>query len=135
MLQTFLASVGGVGGAVAVITLVVNCWPGALERLSTGLYAHVNPARLPYDSDLSRHFAHSRETREAQADLRGRLDELQRDTIKNTIISLIYGDRTVDHSEAVRYEMGKLEKLDARCWVMDAARDYLDGRVHCGKEG
>ena len=43
MLQNFLAGFGGVGGACAVITLCLKIWPGALESLATGLYAHVNP--------------------------------------------------------------------------------------------
>lgn len=128
MLRTFLASVGGVGGAVAVITLVVNCWPGALERLITGLYAHVNPARLPYDSDLSRHFAKTRQLGERTEHFDERIDELCRDTIKNTLISLIYDDQTHDHSEAVRYELAKLEKLDAHCWIVAAAEKYLADR-------
>ena len=57
-----------------------------------------------------------------------RMDELCRDTIKNTIISLIYGDQAHDHSEAVRYELAKLEKLDAQCWIVDAAEKYLEDR-------
>lgn len=43
VLQNFLAGFGGVGGACAVITLCLKIWPGALESLATGLYAHVNP--------------------------------------------------------------------------------------------
>ena len=128
MLRTFLSSVGGVGGAVAVITFVVNCWPGALERLSTGLYAHVNPARLPYDSDLSRHFAETRQLGERTERFDERIDELCRDTIKNTLVSLIYGDQSHDHSEAVRYELAKLERLDAQCWIVAAAQKYLEDR-------
>ena len=57
-----------------------------------------------------------------------RMDELCRDTIKNTIISLIYGDAQHDHSEAVSYELSKLEKLDAQCWIIAAAEKYLEDR-------
>lgn len=60
MFQTFLAGFGGVGGACAVITLCLKIWPGALEGLATGLYSHVNPERLPYNSPLSQHFAKTR---------------------------------------------------------------------------
>ena len=56
------------------------------------------------------------------------MDELCRDTIKNTLISLIYGDQSHDHSEAVRYELAKLEKLDAQCWIISAAEKYLEDR-------
>ena len=52
MFQTFLAGFGGVGGACALITLLLRIWPGALDALATGLYSHVRPERLPYDLSL-----------------------------------------------------------------------------------
>ena len=128
MLQNFLAGFGGVGGACAIITLLLRIWPGALEALATGLYSHVDPNRLPYNSVLSQHFAKIRQLGERTAKFDGRLDELCRDTIKNTLISLIYGDQSHDHSEAVRYELQKLEKLDAQCWIVNAAEKYLEDR-------
>lgn len=128
MFQTFLAGFGGVGGACAVITLCLKIWPGALESLATGLYAHVNPERLPYNSVLSQHFAKTRILGERTSKIDDRMDELCRDTIKNTIISLIYGDKDTDHSEAVSYELSKLEKLDAQCWIVAAAEKYLEDR-------
>lgn len=128
MFQTFLAGFGGVGGACAVITLCLKIWPGALESLATGLYAHVNPERLPYNSVLSQHFAKTRTLGERTSKIDDRMDELCRDTIKNTIISLIYGDKDTDHSEAVSYELSKLEKLDAQCWIISAAEKYLEDR-------
>ena len=94
MFQTFLAGFGGVGGACAVITLCLKIWPGALESLATGLYAHVNPERLPYNSVLSQHFAKTRQLGERTERFDERMDELCRDTIKNTLISLIYGDQS-----------------------------------------
>ena len=121
MLQNFLAGFGGVGGACALITLVLKVWPGALD-------AHVRPERLPYDSPLSQHFAKTRQLGERTEKFDDRMDELCRDTIKNTIISLIYGDASHDHSEAVRYELAKLEKLDAQCWLVNAAEKYLEDR-------
>ena len=128
MFQTFLAGFGGVGGACAVITLCLKIWPGALESFATGLYAHVNPERLPYNSVLSQHFAKTRQLGERTERFDERMDELCRDTIKNTLISLIYGDQSHDHSEAVRYELAKLENLDAQCWVVNAAEKYLEDR-------
>ncbi len=98
MFQTFLAGFGGVGGACAVITLCLKVWPGALESLATGLYAHVNPERLPYNSVLSQHFAKTHQLGERTERFDERMDELCRDTIKNTLISLIYGDQSHDHS-------------------------------------
>ena len=115
-------------GACAIITLGLRVWPGALDALATGLYAHVQPERLPYDSPLSQHFAKTRQLGERTAKFDDRMDELCRDTIKNTIISLIYGDKDTDHSEAVSYELSKLEKLDAQCWIVAAAEKYLEDR-------
>lgn len=128
MLQNFLAGFGGVGGACALITLGLKVWPGALDSLATGLYSHVDPNRLPYNSVLSQHFAKTRQLGERTEKFDGRLDELCRDIIKNTLISLIYGDAQHDHSEAVRYELDKLEKLDAQCWIVNAAEKYLEDR-------
>ena len=82
MLQNFLAGFGGVGGACAIITLGLRVWPGALDALATGLYAHVQPERLPYDSPLSQHFAKTRQLGERTAKFDDRMDELCRDTIK-----------------------------------------------------
>lgn len=73
-------------------------------------------------------FRKTRQLGERTEKFDGRLDELCRDTIKNTIISLIYGDQSHDHSEAVRYELTKLEKLDAQCWIISAAEKYLEDR-------
>ena len=39
-----------------------------------------------------------------------------------------YGDKDTDHSEAVSYELSKLEKLDAQCWIVAAAEKYLEDR-------
>ena len=128
MLQNFLAGFGGVGGACALITLLLRIWPGALDALATGLYSHVRAERLPYDSPLSQHFAKTRQLGERTEKFDGRLDELCRDTIKNTIISLIYGDQSHDHSEAVRYELTKLEKVDAQFWIISADEKYLEDR-------
>lgn len=52
------------------------------------------------------------------------LSEIQKDTIKNTLIALM--NEPGDHSEAVRYELSKLEQLHAHCWVMTIAEDYLE---------
>ena len=128
MFQTFLAGFGGVGGACALITLGLKVRPGALDALATGLYSHVRPERLPYDSPLSQHFAKPRTLGERTSKIADRMDELCRATIKNTLISLIYGDKDTDHSEAVSYELSKLEKLDAQCWIVAAAEKYLEDR-------
>ena len=38
-------------------------------------------------------------------------------------------DSTRDHSEAIRYELDKLKAINADCWVVDAAEQYLLDRV------
>ena len=114
------------GRRVRLITLLLRIWPGALDALATGLYAHVDPTPA-YDSPLPS-ISRTRTLGERTAKIDDRMDELCRDTIKNTIISLIYGDQSHDHSEAVRYELAKLEKLDAQCWIVNAAEKYLEDR-------
>lgn len=52
--------------------------------------------------------------------------EMSKDTIKNTILMLM--NMQGDHRTEVRYELEKLERLGADCWIMDAARKYvIDG--------
>lgn len=44
MLQNFLAGFGGVGGACALITLVLKVRPGALDALATGRTTTARPS-------------------------------------------------------------------------------------------
>lgn len=132
MLQNFLAGFGGVGGACALITLGLKLWPGALDTLATALYSHVRPERLPYDSPLSQHFAKTRTLGERTSKFDDRMDELCRDTIKNTIISLIYGDQAHDHSGAVRYELAKFEKTRRAMPDRQRRRKILGGPAVSG---
>ena len=81
---------------------------------------------------LSQHFAKTRQLGKRTEKFDDRLDELCRDTIKNTLISLIYGDQSHDHSEAVRYELTKLEKLDAQCWIHQRRRKIFGGQAMSG---
>lgn len=109
-------------------TVFENLAGGARIARDRIVCAHVNPERLPYNSVLSQHFAKTRQLGERTERFDERMDELCRDTIKNTLISLIYGDKDTDHSEAVSYELSKLEKLDAQCWIVAAAEKYLEDR-------
>lgn len=128
MFDDFLASVGGVAGFCAVVTLLLKVFPSITTSFSTWFYGHIDPLKLPYGSPLNKHWEQTRELSEqvAALDKRSREDnsELRKDTIKNTLIMLI-NDTTRNHSEAVRYELSKLEALDSDCWVVDAARKYL----------
>ena len=128
MFQTFLAGFGGVGGACALITLLLRIRPGALDALATGP-VRARKTRTPaIRQSAFPAFRENADLGERTAKIDDRMDELCRDMIKNTIISLIYGDQSHDHSEAVRYELAKLEKPDARCWIVAAAEKYLKDR-------
>ena len=117
-----------VGGLLGSPLLVLACavvgriWPDTLTAFASWLYGHVDPERLQSGSVMNRHWEEQRELRE-RFDIEVR--ELRKDTIKNTLIQLMQ-DRDSDHSEAVRYELAKLEHLKADCWVVGAARRYLD---------
>lgn len=134
-LEGMLAGVGGVAGFTAILALILKLWPGALAALSTWLYSHVDPDKIPYGSAMNDHWAQTRELAEGQREIREQLTafdaairaenrELRKDSIKNVIISLM-ADRDADHSTEIRYELDKLAALDADCWVIDAAKAYI----------
>ena len=138
-LTDMLASVGGVAGLVAVLGFILKIWPGAASGLATWLYSHIDPDRIPYGSAMNAHWAATRELIEGQQDVRRNLAdldeairaenrELRKDSVKNVILSLM-ADKSVDHSAEIRYELAKLEDLDADCWVVDAARDYITAHL------
>ena len=107
--------------AVAVIGKI---WPDSLTAFSSWLYSHVDPERLPYGSEMNAHWAHSREFGERLDRVEAGQHEIAKDVIKNTILNLM-GDTGHDHSEAIRYELDKLKRLHADCWVIGAAERYL----------
>lgn len=109
---------------VLAVAVIGKVWPDSITSFSTWLYSHVDPARLPYGSEVNRHWEQVR-------DLGTQLDrvetvqrEVRKDVIKGTLISLLQ-DRGHDHSVEVRYELEKLRDLDSDCWVVDAAEKYL----------
>lgn len=114
-------------GGTILVTATVNGFTSAAVSISAAYAPESIQGPLALFGD-SQHFAKTRQLGERTEKFDGRLDELCRDTIKNTIISLIYGDQSHDHSEAVRYELTKLEKLDAQCWIISAAEKYLEDR-------
>jgi hypothetical protein len=117
MLDSFLGGIASSGALIALVSLIVGVWPKTVTALSTWLYSHVDPGRLPFESEMNRHWA-------LTAKLDHQLNEIQKDTIKNTLISLM--DQPGDQSGKVRYELSKLEALNATCWVVDEAKQYLD---------
>lgn len=128
MFDDLLATVGGVTGMIALITFTLKVWPGLTSILSTWFYGHIDPDRLPSNSPIAKHWALtvevSRQLTELAETSAANNRELRKDTIKNTLISLM-ADPSQDHSEAIRYELSKLEALDADCWVVSAAKKYL----------
>lgn len=107
-----------------VTAIIGKIWPDSLTALSTWLYSHVDPERLPYGSEMNAHWAQSRELGERLAMVETSQHEIAKDVIKNTLINLM-ADTGHDHSEAIRYELDKLRHLHADCWVVAAAERYL----------
>lgn len=108
--------------------VIGKLWPDTLPTFSTWLYSHVDPGKLPFDSEMNAHWAQSRELGERLDRFEANQHEVQKDTIKNTLLTLM-SDSTRDHSEAIRYELDKLKAINADCWVVDAAEQYLLDRV------
>ena len=138
-LESLLAGVGGVAGFTAIAALVLKIWPGATTALSTWLYSNIDPLKIPYGSHMNAHWAQTRELAEGQREIREQLTafdaairaenrELRKDSIKNVIISLM-ADKDTDHSTEIRYELEKLSALDADCWVIDAAKEYITAHL------
>lgn len=119
--------IGGMLGSPLLVLaagVVGRIWPDTFAAFASWLYGHVDPERLPYGSPMNRHWEQVSDQEERAARFESDMRELRKDTIKNTLIGLM-GDKDTDHSEAVRYELDKLTALDAKCWVVDAARRYL----------
>jgi hypothetical protein len=68
-------------------------------------------------------------------DVQDALNQLQRDTVKNTLLYLMREDDGSDHSQEIAYELAKLKDLGGDCWVVDAAERYLINNMTGGKPG
>lgn len=119
----FLGGVGGGAGVIALVGLIAKLFPNIWERFATATLQSANLEKLTWDSPANKLVHKVMSEEKEYQELKDTLIEIQKDTIKNTILSLMKSRR--DESDRVRYEMGKLEKLHADCWVMDAAADYL----------
>lgn len=119
----FLATFGGVGGAVAVLGIIVKIWPGTVQRFADSIFNHADPTRLKKDSPLAKHFEHTDELTTRQARIIDTLTELQVDAISNTILGLAHmgGDQSTQIAEQVT----KLEKLDTNSWALAFAQQYI----------
>lgn len=123
MLDSLTGGLISDGVVIALLGLIVKIWPKGLSTLATWFYSHVDPGQLPYDSDMNRHWRQTSELRRQTEQVQDQLWEIRKDIIKNTLVSLM--EQPGDQSAKVRYELSKLESLDAHCWVMQEAEDYL----------
>jgi hypothetical protein len=123
MIQSLIGSLLSAPALIALAALVSKLWPGMVTGLSTWLYAHVDPGKLPYDSAMNRHWMQTNQLGKDLEELKQLNREDRKDTIKNTLIALM--GRDGDQSAQIRYELSKLEALHATCWVMQEAEDYL----------
>lgn len=128
----FLGGIGGGAGAIALVGLVAKIFPGIWEHFATATLQSANLEKLAWDSQANKLVHRVADEEIHYSELKETLVEIQKDTIKNTLMSLMASPR--DESDRVRYEMGKLEKLDADCWVMLAAADYLKEHHYGGNQ-
>lgn len=137
-LQDVVSGIAGGAGFVTVLGFILKIFPKTWGKLATSLFANVDFGKLPYESDANRlvHEVHADTERlkEQAAHVDERLDEISRqsrsqfeeltkDTVKNTIMQLMRS--TDDESDNIRYELEKLRKYDAECWVVERAEAYL----------
>ncbi len=105
------------GGILSIIVASLTISPTLRGRLARWLLQSADPQDLPHDAPLRR-------LGDRIDTIQDSLDELQRDTVKNTILHLMRDDGE-DHSQEIAYELAKLRKLGGDCWVVDAAESYL----------
>ena len=107
-----------IGGILSITVAMMTVSPGVRGRLARWLLSSLDPADLPQAAPM-RHISERLDSVE-QA-----LNQLQRDTVKNTLLHLMREDDGSDHSQEVAYELAKLKALGGDCWVVDAAQRYL----------
>ena len=109
---------------VLAVAVIGKIWPDTVTAFSTWLYSHIDPNRLPYGSIMNQHWAQVHDLGEQLDRFEHNQNEVRKDVIKGTLVSLLH-DREHDHSVEIRYELEKLRELDAECWVVEAAEQYL----------
>ncbi|OZG52755.1 hypothetical protein CLV65_1482 [Pseudoscardovia suis] len=107
-----------VGGILSITVAMLTVSPNVRGRLARWLLSSLDPADLPQAAPM-RHISERLDSVE-QA-----LNQLQRDTVKNTLMHLMREDDGDDHTQEVAYELAKLKALGGDCWVVDAAQRYL----------
>lgn len=117
-----------------MLGLLIKIFPGFWKKFSTSVLASAEIKKLPWDSDANHLIEeihgsenalkeHQKQEDAYHVRFEETLAEIQKDIIKNTLMTLMRSP--ADESERVRYELAKLEHLDADCWIVDVATSYL----------
>ena len=117
-----------IGGILSITVAMMTVSPGVRGRLARWLLSSLNPQDLPQAAPMRR-------LSERLDDVQDALNQLQRDTVKNTLLHLMRKDDGSDHTQEVAYELAKLKALGGDCWVVDAAERYLINNMTGGKPG
>lgn len=112
---------------LGILGLLIKAFPQLSVKFATWVATKIDPDQFPDGSDINEHWHQVARVGERienmQDTIDGQLKEIQKDVVKNTIMNLM--DKPGDNSVDIRYELNKLEKLNASCWIMDLAEEYL----------
>ena len=112
---------------LGILGLLAKAFPQISVKFATWVATKMDPSQFPYGSGINEHWRQVARIGERIEDMQdiidGQLKEIQKDVVKNTIMNLM--DKPGDNSVDIRYELNKLEKLNASCWIMDLAEEYL----------
>lgn len=117
-----------IGGILSITVALMTVSPNVRGRLARWLLSSLDPQDLPQAAPMRR-------LSERLDDVQDALNQLQRDTVKNTLLHLMRETDGADHSQEVAYELAKLKALGGDCWVVDAAQLYLIDHTTGGKPG
>ena len=112
---------------LGILGLLVKAFPQLSVKFATWVATKIDPDQFPYGSNINEHWHQVARVGERIENMQDTIDvqlkEIQKDVVKNTIMNLM--DKPGDNSVDIRYELNKLEKLNASCWIMDLAEEYL----------
>ena len=117
-----------IGGILSITVALMTVSQSVRGRLARWLLSSLDPQDLPQAAPMRR-------LSERLDDVQDALNQLQRDTVKNTLLHLMREDDGSDHTQEVAYELAKLKALGGDCWVVDAAERYLINNMTGGKPG
>lgn len=117
-----------IGGILSITVALMTVSRSVRGRLARWLLSSLDPQDLPQAAPMRR-------LSERLDDVQDALNQLQRDTVKNTLLHLMRETDGDDHSQEIAYELAKLKDLGGDCWVVDAAERYLINNMTGGKPG